>query len=370
MITVTKHPKCSPYDLRALEAWLAELAANGLELTGKWKEFRESGKRQARFYIEPAEENAEPSPTLRENRAWMGWEYVCPMEKGAFYVWRSVGETAARPRARELPGSWADKRLGRKLLWWWVGELIVAALSIWFLAFCLYEVNMPVWSLLTDGGRQMSVFTFLLGVFCGFWATRRELRNLRRLRKAVREGTYQEAVAQHEMWYAVMRWLPAAVTILLLLPFAWFKNGDVDPAGHPFIAAEDLGGTQEGRDAWERRDARKRGTLFCDILVMREGSYLSAASRGNWWRRETQLEIYHPRPGAFAGPLSRELSRYYSMAQVDTLDGADTAYYGRDGAIQYLLLRGGSTVLFYCTNAPDDLRAHMDEFAALLRAYQ
>lgn len=362
---MTKHPKCSPYDLRALETWLAELAAGGLELTGSWKEFQEGEKRRARFYIEPAEEDAGPSQSLRDSRALLGWEYVCSMEKGAFYVWRSAGETAHRPRARELSGSWADRRLGRKLLWWWIGEFIVAALSVGLLASALYRyADMPVWALLTDGGAQTSSFMLLLGAFCGFWATRREHRDLRRLRKAIREGEYQEAVAQHTVWYEVMRWLPAVVTLLLLLPFAWRRNGYRNPAEYPFISAEDLGGAREAREA------RERSTPLCGVLVVPEGDLADFRDRGGWWLYTTQLEVYRPRPGAFAEPLSRELIEHYGMAQVEPLDGVDAAYYSRDGTVQYLLLRGGGTVLFYRTNVPDDLRAHGDEFAALLEAYQ
>ena len=364
---MTRNPKCSPYDLRALEAWLAELAADGLELTGSWKEFQESEKRKARFYIEPAQENAEPPQSLRDSRALLGWEYVCSMEKGSFYVWRSTGETAHPPRARELSGSWADKRLGRKLLWFWLGEFVVAALSIILLAGSLYSAeNMPVWSLLTDGGAQMSILTLLLGAFCGFWATRREHRDLRRLRRAIREGEYQEAVAQHVVWYGVMRWLPAVVSLLLLLPFVrlGIGNGYRDPAEYPFIAAEDMDGAQE------ERDARERSTPLCDVHIVQEGGLADFRDRRNWWLCTTQLEVYRPRARVLAGPLSRDLIRHYGMAQVNPLDGIDAAYYGRDGAVQYLLLRGGGTVLFYRTNAPDGLRAHMDEFAALLRAYQ
>ena len=364
MITVTKHPECSSYDLRALEAWLAALAADGFELAGIWKEFQESEKREAQFYIEPAAEKTGPSQSLRDSRALLGWEYVCSMEKDAFYVWRSVEETANRPRARELAGSWADKRLGRRLLWWWGGELLVAALSVWFLAFSLYDVNMPVWTMLTGGSGQMSVFTFLLGVFCGFWATRREHRNLRRLRRAVREGEYQEAVAQHEVWYAAMRWLPVIAAVLLLISFARLKNGRVDPAEYPFISAEDLGG------APGERDARVRNTLLCRTVILQEGHLADFRDRNDWWLYETQLELYRPRPGAFARPLARELSAHYSMAQVDVLNGVDAVYYGREDAVQYLVLRGGGTVLFYRTDAPCDLRAHADEFAALLAAYR
>ena len=369
MTTVTKHPKCSPYDLRALEAWLTELAADGFELAGIWKEFQESEKREKRFYIEPAEEKAEASQSLRDSRALLGWEYVCSMEKDAFYVWRSAGETASRPRARELSGSWADRRLGRKLLWWWGGELLVAVLTVGFLVFTLYDVDMPAWTLLTDGNAQMSVFTLVLGAFCGFWATRREHRDLRRLRRAVREGEYQEAVAQHKAWYAAMRWLPTVAAVLLLISLARLRNGYIHPEDYPpFIAAEELGG------ATEKRDAREHSTPLCRVFVVQEGNIADFRDRGNWWGRTTQLEVYRPRPGIFARPLSRELGRelsgHYGMAQVDPLDGVDAACYGRDGVVQYLLLRRGGTVLFYRTDAPEDLRAHGDEFAALLQAYQ
>lgn len=51
-----------------------------------------------------------------------------------------------------------------------------------------------------------------------------------------------------------------------------------------------------------------------------------------------------------------------------SFDGIDGAHYGRTDTAQYLLLRDGGVVLLYRTDAPDDLRAHLDDFSALLES--
>ena len=79
-----KNPKCSQYDLRALEAWLAEMAADGWALAGEWPYFEKTEEPQERrFAIEPAAEKDGVPKALLDSRATMGWEYVCAIDKGA-----------------------------------------------------------------------------------------------------------------------------------------------------------------------------------------------------------------------------------------------------------------------------------------------
>ena len=360
-----KYPKCSPYDLRALENWLAQLAAEGFELTEEWQKFREGEKREKQFYIEPAEKDEPPAQTLRASRALMGWEYVCPMNKGAFYVWRSLDATASGPRAREMTGTWADKRLGRELLWWCLGQTTGAAGLAIFTVLQLWMRHnwlMPVWWLLTDVSAQMSVLLLLLGTICGFWATRRDYLALRRLRRDVRAGERQEAVAQHTAWYTAMRVLPVVVSLLLLLPLI-HTEGKTEPDEWRFLAAEALGGNAD------ERCADVENTYLCDRIVVKEGGFAGWSGPREQMECATQLEVYRLRFGIFSQALTEEMTRYFELTREEDLAGAETYYSARDG-VQRALLRRDGTVLLYRTNAPDDLRGHVGEFAALLEAYR
>lgn len=241
-----KNPKCSRYDLRALEDWLAALSAEGWALAGEWPYFDKAEEaRERRFYIEPAAEQGGVPKALLDSRATMGWEYVCNMDKGAFYVWRSVGKDAHLPRPRELADSWCDKRLTRHLRNWWLGESVAAAMLLGWGTAVFLNAEMPLWQTLTDGSAQWTICSMLLTVFCGLWATRREHRDLRRLRKAVRAGEYQEPVAQREAFYDVMRWLPMVAATAALLTTCAATTG---------------GRFNDGFD-----------TLLCHTIVEREG---------------------------------------------------------------------------------------------------
>ena len=366
-----KNPKCSQYDLRALENWLAEMAADGWVLAGEWPYFEKAEETQERrFAIEPAAEKDGVPKALLDSRAMMGWEYVCAMDKGAFYVWRSVGASAQVPRPRELAGSWCDKRLTRHLRSWWLGVLLIFLLYAFWAAYTFRDAEMPLWQLLTDGSLQWSCISLLLTVFCGLWATRREHRDLRRLRKAVRAGEYQEPVAQHAAWYEVMRWLPlAAAVAALLTTCAASRDGSRvaqdEAAAYPMLSAETFGGADEGYFSSRYR------TVLCDTAVVFEGDWVHSIDHYRWRVHATQLEVYRPRVGALAKPLAAELRGYYGMEPADAPDGIDEAWYctNRAGA-QYLLLRSGGVALLYRTGAPDDLREHPGEFTALLAAYR
>ena len=366
-----KNPRCSQYDLRALENWLAEMAADGWVLAGEWPYFEKAEETQERrFAIEPAAEKDGVPKALLDSRAMMGWEYVCAMDKSAFYVWRSVDKTAQAPRARELAGSWCDKRLTRHLRNWWLGILVLFILYAFWGAYAFRNAEMPLWRTLTDGNAQWTICSMLLTVFCGLWATRREHRDLRRLRKAVRAGEYQEPVAQHAAWYEVMQWLPmVAATAALLTTCAAARAGSriaqEELAAYPMLHAETFGGVGEDQ-LGSRYD-----TALCDTIVVCEGDWVDTLDHYRWTVYATQLEVYKLRVGALAKPLAEELREYYSMEQVKTLNSIDEACYcpSYKGA-QFFLLRDGGIVLLYRTDAPDDLRRYSDEFTALLETYR
>ena len=362
-----ENPKCSRYDLRALEQWLTEQAAKGKWLGEEWLEFTDVEPVTRQFYIEPAQERGGPTQALRDARALAGWEFVCTMDKEAFLVWRSVGERAKLPRMREMPDSWAYRRLGQKIIGGVLssmGALLLVILPAWF---ATRSSELPLRTLLTEGGTQLSMLTVVLTIICGIFAANRDARNVLRLRRAIREGEYQQPVAQHQGWYGAMQQLPLIVSLGILLVFllATQKDGMIDMEKAPFLPAKALGGTEASSFAERRR------VPLCDLTIVHEGDWDSWTADVRWWSTETQLEVYRVRPGLFAKPLSNEIVRYYSMEQVEALDSSGKAFYGSGAAgHQAILLCRGSRVLFYRTDAPEDLRQHLEEFSALLEAYE
>ena len=157
----------------------------------------------------------------------------------------------------------------------------------------------------------------------------------------------------------------ASIVVLVLLLVASQKNSFIDIEKTPFLAAEELGGTEASSFAEQRR------APLCDLTIVHEGDWDSWTADAKWWSTETQLEVYRVRPGLFAKPLSNEIVCYYSMEQVETLDSSGKAFYASGAAgHQAILLYRGSRVLFYRTNAPEDLRQHLGEFVQLLEEYE
>ena len=100
-------------------------------------------------------------------------------------------------------------------------------------------------------------------------------------------------------------------------------------------------------------------------------------------RVEKMPRNYAPRISVLATPLTHELRDYFmgSGAQTLSIDGFDEAYYAEfikpntrlpnepDEVHQFLILRRGGEVLYFRTEAPDDLREHLDEFADIFNQY-
>ena len=102
-----------------------------------------------------------------------------------------------------------------------------------------------------------------------------------------------------------------------------------------------------------------------------------------WEQLSTEVEFYAPRISMLAAPLAHELRDYFmeSGAQMISIDGFDEAYYAEfikpntrfpnepDEVRQFLILRRGGEMLYFRTEAPDDLREHLDEFADIFDQY-
>ena len=103
----------------------------------------------------------------------------------------------------------------------------------------------------------------------------------------------------------------------------------------------------------------------------------------NWWLYSTELDFYAPRISTLAKPLTCELRDYFMGSDAQTLsaDGFDEAYYAEftrsntrlpnepDEVRQFLILRRGGEMLYFRTEAPDDLRDRLDEFTDIFDQY-
>lgn len=371
---------CSQWDILTVEDWLAEKTADGWWLCD-WEDAapvfvkREAGERQ--YWLEPAQKDAPPSADEIARHEMLGWMYLCRSVKGAFYVWRSMGATARRGRLYADEDSYAYRRVKKSVRNNYLSLLAVALFLLaaaWFI-----RIRSPylVWRLVADTKLSLDVLTFALSLVGGFWIDRRERKALRRLKRSLAEGEEMCPVGRTGIVGKFVQWLPLVVAAVLLLSVA---GGNVDSYFHdihgydadpvPFIAAETLGGTASEECYVETRHTLLGGK----ITLVNEGRYAGSVENYLWVQCTTQLEVYEPRLKFLAKPLTGDVyTQYFKYCEAEILDSIDMekAYYSLDiHDTQRLLLCDGGVVLYYRTDAPEDLRQHLDEFTALLRQYQ
>ena len=367
--------KGSAYDPRGMEQWLAERAAEGDELV-RWEQFREGEKRDCRFYLEPAAEKGEPDELLRRKRASMGWEYVCTTKNDLFYVWRG-GRSAHIPMPREQTESYGYRLVCKKLRRSY-GLPLFYAVADAVLFYVLYRVlTLPVLSLLVMTKSTVWQFaSLLLSSVFGILSGVRERENLRALKRAMEEREHVQP-AKKDHWSQISGVLSFVCGVIVLLGIMKDNAhyGDAyDEPPLPYIRAEELGGS-----VYDWCDVRDFSTpLGGRVYSVGETPY--AGKIDDWWQYSTEVDFYAPRISALAAPLTHELRDYFMVesAQRLTIGGFDEAYYaefvypeagGTGEAYQFLLLRRGGEVLYFRTEAPDDLRAHLGEFTEMFERY-
>ena len=372
--------KGSAYDPRGMEQWLAERAAEGDELV-RWEQFREGEKRDCRFYLEPAAEKGDPDELLRRKRESLGWEYVCTTKNDLFYIWR--GDLSAHiPMPREQMDSYGYRLVCKKLRRSYGMPLFYAAADA-VLFYVLYRVlTLPVLSLLVMPKSTVWQFaSILLGSILGMLSGTKERGDLRALKRAMEEREHVQPAGK-DRWSQISRVLSiiCGVAALLSIMKDNAHYGDAyDEPPLPYLCAEELGGS-----AYDWCDVRDFSTpLGGHVYSVGETPY--AGKVDDWWQYSTEVDFYAPRISALATPLTQELRDYFmeENAQRLTVDGFDEAYCAANVFYRYpnsteeenritrqfLLLRRGGEVLYFRTEAPDDLREHLDEFADIFNQY-
>jgi len=152
--------KVSAYDPRGIEQWLSERAAEG-KLLLRGDEFVIGEPCECRYHLEPALDDADPDKRTRETRAQMGWDYVCRMKDGIFYIWRG-GMSARAPSPRPCTDSYGYRRLRKKLRRSYFLPMIFLVVDIWLVYFLFSALSLPVMSFLTMEKSEVIQFVSII----------------------------------------------------------------------------------------------------------------------------------------------------------------------------------------------------------------
>ena len=371
----------SAYDPRGIEQWLADRAADGDELVD-WNRFRAGEPREQRFYLEPAAEKAAPDEALRAKRALLGWEYVCRTKDGIFYIWRG-DKNAHVPTPKACTDSYGYRRLCKKLRRSYFLPLVYLMTDLLLIYLLVYAWSIPLLSLLTMPKNDVIQFaSIIIGSIIGMFSGAQERKEMRTLKRAMEDCEYVEKMPRNR-WARADRALSLIVVALmaaLLIGKGYSSSGDDrDEPTLPYLRAEELGG-----NPFDWCNQRELLTpLGGHVYSVGETPY--AGTIDNWMQYNTEVDFYAPRISALAKPLMHELRDYFMEdgAQTLSIDGFDEAYYiantffrypnstaPEDRIVrQFLILRRGGEVLYFRTEAPDDLREHLDEFAEIFERY-
>ena len=369
----------SAYDPRGIEQWLSERAAEG-KLLLRYDDFVIGEPRDCRYHLEPAADDDDPDELLREKRARLGWEYVCRTKDGIFYIWR--GEKAAHvPTPKVCIDSYGYRTVRKKLLWNRLVPFILLLVIVAIFHWLVSKSDLPVHGLVTIGPDVTIQGAALLSslIFAAL-SDAQERKNLLALKHAMEDGE-RVGVAQRDRWATPGKIVSLIILVLPLVLGLVGRNTsaaeEYDTPPLPYISAEALGG-----DAADWYELREQKTPFGGRVSML-GEKPRAGTIENWRLYSTELDFYAPRISTLAVPLTHELRDYFMGSDAQTLfiDGFDEAYYAEfikpntrlpnepDEVSQFLILRRGGEVLYFRTEASDDLREHLDEFADIFDQY-
>ena len=369
-------PPCSEYDIPAMEKWLAQQAARGRELKD-WCRFRDAEPRVCQFALEPAEKGQyKPAEEQREAYGDAGWEFAC--SSSLFLVWRSTRPDAVTLRTDPSADSWAYGRLWKRVRNGTLWDILVL---LGVLAFCFQQGGR---CFLLNTIRAEATWKFL-GVLAAVVVTAvhllLDLRAFRQLLDSLRCGFPMPSRRLRPRRRALLFCIPLAMILLSFVNLANIltDSGSVplaeDPV--PYIAAEPLGGQGGNVTVERRRDLLGESVLVCQgkpDVVWKQNPQPSNLPGSDILRivYDTQQETVSLRVAALAEAVLREFTVYIEEEAGERPQPlGEDAYYLLDGnGVQHLALRQGGQVLYLRTNAPADLRDHLDQVAAVLAGFQ
>lgn len=370
---------CSEYDVPAVEEWLEHQARQGRVLVS-WLSFRSGVPADFRFTLVPAlRGEKEPSEEKKAVYAAAGWEYVCRTSGTAFFVWRSGAADPAPLQTDPSADSWAYDCVWKKMI---IRSSLLALYSI-VMALQIFRFfffrHHPLLNLAQDrqAAPLLAYLIFLILFLFVYQLT--DIRILRRLIHSLRSGV---PLPPHRkprfprraavLVFTLIILIYSGTSLFGLLDNHMAVNYASDPT--PFLAAQTLGGSsQPGM-------VRRESTVMGQAVTVRSGAadmLCREAVRSRKLLRvvySTQQEVYHLRFFFLSQPLLREIVRAYipedGGAAVSPMETPlfDEAFYGTANGVQHFAARLENQVLYYRTDAPQDLRKHLPELAAILTA--
>lgn len=377
-----KYLPVSIYDTPEIARWLEEEAAAGRQLKGFWGEsyarFQKTEPVSCRYYLEPQlRRPVVPDSETREAYAAAGWEYVCGTFWNDFYVWRSIRPDPeplhTDPETEGLGYGFITRALKRK--WALLGVMLAIPL-LFVVGSSLYYGKFLLIFVRGNGPLLINWLWVLFLLLYLVWITAGDLLALRRVRRRLEAGVPLERASaprrQRRRWSQWGYTGAALLVIAALLGQIWSlrqEDGEAIWTGDlPCLDARELGAVYTERE--EPGYQYRTTPLAKDLLVVVQGGGHMPGGFSTLYF-DTETCFYRLRPGFLAGPVLRETvhGELERREQVDMalLTGHcfDRAWYGAGDDVQCFAARRGDCVITMRTDAPEDLRDHLDELSAL-----
>ena len=349
----------SIYDVAATETWLADQAGRGWQpewIGTQAAKMERSVPVDCQYRLEPVDGAALiQDEALRDYYTEAGWEFVCFSGNRDFRVWRST-----RPDPVEIHGdpeveAGAYRRLARRMY-------ISCAVSVCYTLLWLFLI----WprSTALAGWLEEQVFAApgtgaplatLIYLYFLTWMVS-GARAVHRLRKSLKQGIPLDHTRRYGRLWSRGRAVVLVLSVLLmLLSVCWWPSWQPFQSDtFPVLLAAELG-AGEGGDAYLWRG----GNLLA-------GQVMQGIERV---KDEVILDTKYAslRLPLLAKPLLAEMTRWWDPDARVVLEDSrfDEACYMAGPEWQQLALRRGGQVLYVAAKVPDDLRDHIDEYAAL-----
>ena len=398
--TVYRLPPCPSYDVEGTEAWLTDLAREGLLLEADgffagFAAFEKAAPAHVKYRLEAAQKHAglwsedggEPDEAQVELCAQYRWEYVA--RHGQFYIYRSADPSARElntdPKVQALALNAVKKRL--------VSDLI--SLLVWTVLYPLLFLRAGLFTtILGLGTWRFALLTVLV-----LWEIVRSVRALTvlgRFQKKLRQGltpahtkNWRQGAARYHAANALRLLLALALAVCLLhvwsdrimdtglVPLDEY-NGKLPFATMRELAAFDGSAVADYRETMT-------GLSFNSIsdssnwLAPRRISYHEVAdvtrADGTHLNGGLYIDYYEAVSPWLAHRLLRERWRYdrhqpqYQPLEAPALPADETVAYSSTLHFPTVLIRRGSVFVrayFYQFDDPGSVTLTLDEWSALL----
>ncbi len=362
-----KHLPASLYDTPAIETWLEDMARKGFRFTGfsfgdSGAEFEKAPPEERRYCLEPLMKD-EPGPDkeTRELYARAGWEHAANTRWNEMALWRSTRldprPIHTDPEAAALAFKRVAAILRRRMALYAAADVFIMAL----LAMQISVQRAVLTPMLRSGDLSVPVNLLLVA-----WSSAMEFsdfRTLRVLRRRLKAGVGAARPAPYgrRLWFWRVYYVLAPVLIFAIVLPRWSTQDLASAEGLPIVAAGVLGaeapaGEGSGISSWSPLASR--------YLRVRQGGGASMV----------HTEVFDLRWAPLAPWVLREVvsGDIRQVGGADPLRLADARFddlrYLERGADQYLAARLGKRVLYVRAEVPEDLRDHLDAFAAAMAA--